>query len=185
MDNNKIQLISIGVPPKMEEEQVQIGEAAITVKHRIPYEEVLDMMQWCISFIINDRPFISEPLKQIIKDFAILKYYTDIDMSFVHDYQDMAEVYEAYDIIDSYNLMYFVRSHINGRQLEFFNTTLDKTLESIIKYQNSAKGVLDILAEDADKDVRRMQEAMDVIGDDEKNKKITTLLKFAEELQRT
>ena len=67
--------------------------------------------------------------------------------------------------------------------MDFFNKTLDETLESIIAYRNSAKGIVDALAENAEQDINKMQGAIDLLSDEEKNKQLSKMIKFAEELQ--
>lgn len=180
---DKIKLLDLGVLPEITATSLQIGDATVEVTPRIPYEDVLDMIQWCIDFIINDRPFVSEPLKQIIKNFAILKYYTNLDISFVEEFRAVDEIYENYDIVDRYGIVRKVRDRLDNDQIEFFDKTLDATLNAIAAYRNSAKGILDAITEHSKEDVQQMQEALEILGDDEQNAKIANLLKFTEGIQ--
>ncbi len=179
----RIKLNTLGAIEEDPIEYMNIGNAVVTVHKYIPYEQMLDMIQWCIDYIINDRPFISAPLKRIIKDFAVLNFYTNFDFSFLTEYHEMADIYAEYDLVYRFGVMAKVKEFIDPRQLDFFENTLDETLESIMAYRNSAVGIVDALAENAQKDSDRMQKAMDLIGDEEKNKKISQLLKFAEEIK--
>lgn len=176
---NKVKLNTLGVLKRDEVETVQIGDAEIEVKRRIPYEEVLEMMQWCIDFIIGERPFISAPLKRIVKGFAILKWYTNLDIGFVEDNADLGDIYENFDLADQYGVIDTVYQLIEEKQRTFFDVTLDETLESIEKYRNSAKGIVDVLSEDAKENTENMEKAMSVM-EDEKVKKI---LKIVSEVQ--
>lgn len=179
----RIKLNALGVIEETPVEYIQIGEAVIQVKKYIPYEEMLDMIQWCIDYIINDRPFISAPLKKIIKDFAILNFFTNFDFNFLTEYHEMADIYAEYDLVYRFNVMNRVMGYIDKGELEFFNKTLDETLDSIMAYRNSAVGIVDALAENAQKDTSRMEKAMEMIGDEEKSKKISQLLQLAEEIK--
>lgn len=179
----KIKLNTLGVIEEDPIEYMNIGQTVVAVHKYIPYEQMLDMIQWCIDYIINDRPFVSAPLKRIIKDFAVLNFYTNFDFSFLTEYHDMADIYAEYDLVYRFDLMAKVKEFVDPGQIDFFNKTLDETLESIMAYRNSAVGIVDALAENAQKDTDRMQKAMDLIGDEEKNKKISQLLKFAEEIK--
>lgn len=183
MANNRIKLNSLGIIEEVAPQYVQIGEAVVTVEHFIPYEKMLDMIQWCIDYIINDRPFISAPLKKIIKDFAILNFFTNFDLNFLTEYQDMADIYAEYDLVYRFDVMDKVMQFIDPGEIEFFNTTLDATLESIMKYRNSAVGIVDALSEKAQQDIDKMQGAIDLISDDEQNQRIGKLLQFAQQLQ--
>lgn len=179
----KIKLNTLGIIEEDPIEYLNIGKAVVAVHKHIPYEQMLDMIQWCIDYIINDRPFISAPLKRIIKDFAVLNFYTNFDFNFLMEYHDMADIYAEYDLVYRFDVMPKVKEIVDPGQIDFFEKTLDETLESIMAYRNSAVGIVDALAENAQKDTDRMQKAMDLIGDEEKNKKISQLLKFAEEIK--
>lgn len=180
---NKIRLSALGVIEEIAPQYVQIGEAVITVERFIPYEKMLDMVQWCIDYIINDRPFISAPLKRIIKDFAILNFFTNIDFNFLDEYHDMADIYEEYDFVARFGVMEKVKEHISPEYLEFFDKTLDETLESITAYRNSAVGVIDALSANAKNDTAAMEKAMEMVGDEQQMAKIGQLLQFAQEIQ--
>lgn len=182
---DKIQLSTMGIFPKPEEKVLHIGEADVTVLTYIPYEQMLDMIQWCIDYIINDRPFLSAPLKRIMKNFAILKFYTNFDFSFLETYHEMSQIYGEYDYIQRFGLLDQVLPIIDKTQLEFFDSTLDETLESIMAYRNSAVGIVDALSDNAKRDVSDMQAALDMVGDPEKAQQMAALMKFAEEINNT
>lgn len=183
MADNRIKLNSLGVIEEVAPQYVQIGETVVTVERFIPYEKMLDMIQWCIDYIINDRPFISAPLKKIIKEFAILNFYTNFDFNFLTEYHEMSDIYAEYDLVYRYGVMEKVLQFIDKGQIDFFNKTLDETLESIMAYRNSAAGIVDALAEHAKADTKAMEKAIEMISDDEQNQKIGQLLKFAEEIK--
>lgn len=179
----KIKLNTLGAIEEDPIEYMNIGQTVVAVHKYIPYERMLDMIQWCIDYIINDRPFISAPLKRIIKDFAILNFYTNFDFNFLTEYHEMADIYAEYDLVYRFDVMAKVKEFIDPGQMDFFDHTLDETLESIMKYRNSAVGIADALAENANKDVEAMQGAINLISDEEQNKKMAQLIKFAETLQ--
>lgn len=183
MAENKIKLNSLGAIEEVAPQYVKIGETVVTVHRFIPYEKMLEMIQWCIDYIINDRPFVSAPLKKIIKDFAVLNFFTNFDFSFIDEYKEMSEIYEEYDFIYRFNVMEKVLPFIDEGLIKFFNETLDETLASITAYRNSAIGIVDTLADSARERTLEMQEALDVVSDDEKNNRIVQLLKFAENIK--
>lgn len=179
----RIKLANLGPIEESPIEYVQIGDAVLQVKKYIPYEEMLDMIQWCIDYIINDRPFISAPLKKIIKDLAVLNFFTNVDTSFLTEYYDMKDIYEEYDLVYRHNVMDQIIPKIDEGQMNFFNETLDATLESIMAYRNSAVGIVDALAENAKKDTGDMEKALAFMNQGDNGEKIANLLKFAEEIQ--
>lgn len=183
MADNRIKLNSLGVIEEVAPQYVQIGETVVTVERFIPYEKMLDMIQWCIDYIINDRPFISAPLKKIIKDFAILNFYTNFDFNFMTEYHDMSEIYGEYDFVTRFNVIELVKQHIDANQLKFFEETLEETLQSISTYRNSAVGIVDVLAMKAKEDTNIMEQAMGLISDEDKNSQFVKLMKMAESIQ--
>lgn len=179
----KIKLNTLGVIEEDPIEYMNIGETVVMVHKYIPYEKMLDMIQWCIDYIINDRPFISAPLKRIIKDFAVLNFYTNFDFNFLTEYHEMADIYAEYDLVYRFGVMAKVKEFIDPDQMDFFENTLDETLESIMKYRNSAVGIVDALAENARQETSSMEKALSMIGDKEKVEKIQSLIAFADSIK--
>lgn len=180
----RIKLANLGPIEEAPIEYLQIGDAVLQVKKYIPYEEMLDMIQWCIDYIINDRPFISAPLKEIIKNLAILNFFTNIDTSFLTEYHDMKDIYEEYDLVYRHNVIDQIIPKIDEGQMKFFNETLDATLDSIMAYRNSAVGIIDALSQNAQRDTENMESAMSMINDPDQMEKLGKLLKFAGEIKR-
>lgn len=184
MDTNRISLSAIGAAPTTEPIYVQIGEATVEVRPSISYGEILEMMQWCIDMIVGEKPFLSAPLTRIVKDFAILGYYTNLNSALMNgEAQDMVAIYTEYDIIKKNKVMENVLPKLDADQVQFFEETLDKTMESIINYRNSAKGIVDALAADAETDSSKMQEALDMMNDPSVKEKIQTVLRAANEVR--
>ena len=179
----KIKLNTLGAIEEDPIEYMNIGQTVVAVHKYIPYEKMLDMIQWCIDYIINDRPFISAPLKRIIKDFAILNFYTNFDFNFLTEYHEMADIYAEYDLVYRFDVMVKVKEFIDPGQMDFFENTLDETLESVMKYRNSAVGIVDALAENAQKDTEQMSAALDFMNQGDNGKKIGDLIRFAQEIQ--
>lgn len=179
MADNRIKLNSLGVIEEIAPQYVQIGEAVVTVKHRIPYEQMLEMIQWSIDYIINDRPFVSAPLKKIIMDFAVLRYFTNFDFDFMLNYVDMSEIYEEYDLIRHFEVLEKVKQFIDSSQIEFYEKTLEETLTSVIAYRNSAAGIIDLIAENAKADNAAIDKALNFMDDPSQQAKIKGLLDYA------
>ena len=185
-EEKKIPLINLGPLPTPEIIELKINDAVVKVKRRIPYEEVLDMIQWCIDLTVVDKPFLSAPLEKIVKDFAVLKFYTNIDMSFVDSALEIKDLYAGYDVVTSYHIIDQIWQIVEAEQVSFFNDTLQKTLESIIKYKDSAKGIIDAIAESARENTSIMDKAMEMLNADPKMREtVTNVLTAAKEMQFT
>lgn len=182
-DRNDIKLVNIGILPKPEIKTIKCGEAEIEVATIIPYEDVFDMIQWCISYIADDRPFISEPIRHLIMDFALLKYYTNLDISFINEEARIVDIYSDYDIIKQSGLVNKVIDIIDKSQYKFFIDSVNKTIQSITEYKNSAVGIVDNLAQNANQDVDTMQRMMDAVQDTEEMNAVGNLIKFAQKIR--
>jgi hypothetical protein len=77
-------------------------------------------------------------------DLHILKYYTNLNINL--ETTDPLHFYSDYDILKPHIPTIFAA--INPQQLEFFNTTLEKTLHYVIAFRNSIAGILDTLKGD-------------------------------------
>lgn len=181
--DNRISVAAIGTVAQEEPIYLQIGEVTIELRRRISYEEILNMMQWCIDMIVGERPFMSAPLTRIVKDFGILNAYTNLDLGVSHPYDKMSDIYAEYDVIQAFDVMPNILEKIDRRQVEFFEETLDKTLESILAYRNSAKGIVDALAADAEADSKKMEKAMSLLNNAEQQSQVKAVLEAAKAIQ--
>lgn len=180
---SKIRLSAMGLLPETEQVTVNIGEAAVTVTPRIPYEQFLDMIQWCVNFIIDDRPFISEPMKGVVRDIAIVKYYTNFDISFMDlPTFETKVLFENYDLLVGHNAIALIKEALDQHQLAYFEMALDKTLQSIVDYRNSAQGIVDQLAINADENTNAMKTALTTFSDPDTLQNVEGLMQMVEKL---
>ena len=179
----KIQLTNFGNIPTSEINYLQINDGVCEVKQTIPFEQILKLIQWVINLTIDDRPFISEPIKKIVQDCALLKYYTNIDLTFIDSGDfEATKLYEAYDLIFAHDIMEKVKPLINPMQLEFISSTIDKTLKSIVDYRNSAQGIIDVLSLKANSQVESMEKAIQEFEDPSKMQEVHKIMKLVEDL---
>lgn len=182
-DRNEVKLVNIGLLPKPEVKTIKIGNTEIEMVTIIPYEDVFDMIQWCIGYIADDRPFVSEPVRQLIMDFAILKYYTNLDISFINQEARISDIYAEYDLVKQSKIVTIVKDNIDQEQLSFFTDSINKTILSITQYKNSAVGVIDNLAQNADQDVSMMEKAVSAAQNVEEMGAVGNLIKFADAIK--
>lgn len=183
MDNNRISINTLTAAPEKDSIFLEIGGATIEVKPHVSTEELMATMEWVVNVVCGDNPFISAPLLRMVKDFAIIGAYTNLDCSIINKGQDMSEIYREYDVINSLGIMENIVPKLDAKQIAFFETMTDKTLESIIAYRNSAKGIVDALAADAKLDTKQMEEAMDILNNPNKQEQIKTIIETAKAIQ--
>lgn len=168
MNLTKVQITSFGATPEVIAQTLSIGDATLQVLPSIPYEELIDAIQWSINSIIDDRTYVSEPIYAIIRDIALLKYFTNLDCTDIgQEYFNLKDFYEWYDILKSFDVITKVKAIIATDQVEFFETTLEKTIHSIIAYKNSAAGIIDRLTAQNVKDNVEMQTVLQQLNEPE------------------
>lgn len=178
MDNNLVSISTIGEVALEEPIYMTFGEATIGVRRNVSYVEILNMVQFVVNFSVTDQPILDGALSQMLKDFAIVKFYSNLDVSLGKDTTTVEDIYDEYDILMSFGVIDELKTKISARQLKFFNDTVDKTLEEVFRYRNSARGILDSFAESADKDSNAIQSAINLL-DGENAEKITTIINAA------
>lgn len=179
---DKIKIATLGMPNQAENKIVEIGDAQIEITPIIPYEKMLEMVQWCVSIILDDRPYISEPVRQVVEDFAILKYYTNLEIPMDQPEFDLSRMYEDYDLLLSHDVIETVIRMISQRQFEMFRTHLYKTLTSIMEYRNSAAGLIDKLSAMAKSDTNAINDALSTLTDPEKLQQVNHLMEIVDKL---
>lgn len=140
----KIKLANLGPIGDPQIEYIQKGNVVIEVKKRIPFEQLMDLIQWGINYSISDRTFVSTPLVEVMENFAIIKFFTNLDLSFIESPNcTPSEVYESYDIIFSTKVIEEVKQLIDPEELDFITRNFSATIHELMSYNNSAAGILD------------------------------------------
>lgn len=179
MDNKLVPISAIGEVAQEEPIYITFGEATIAVRRNISYVEILDMVQLVVNFAVTDQPILDGALSQMLKDFAIVKFYTNLDVTIGKDTATVEAIYSEYDILMSFGVIDEIKLKISARQLKFFDDTVDKTLNAVIGYKNSVRGMVDSLSESAQSDSDQMQKAIDMLSG-ENGEKLGKLIDFAE-----
>lgn len=140
----KIQLNIFGLPEEKSPIYKEINNNVYIIYPSLQYETIFEMIQWAVNHIMDDRSFISGPLYELIRDLALVKFYTNIDLDAI----DLADfniptIYEWYDILQGHGIIATIKEEIDPQQKDFFFRTLEKTLKSLVDYRNSAVGVLE------------------------------------------
>lgn len=164
----KVKLVSLGLLSQPEIVKLNIGDAEIEVKSFLPYEEVLDMIGWTVNKMVDGRGYVSEPVKSIIQEIAVCKYYTNLDFDEI-DSADFVQgkLYEMYDFIAQHDIYDLIVSRIERKQIEFYERTSTATIESLIAYRNSAAGIIEVINAQGKDTNEGIKEALATLGNKE------------------
>lgn len=179
MDNKLVSISAIGEVAHEEPIYMTFGEATVEIRRSISYVEILDMVQFAVDFAVTDQPILSGVLNRMVKDFAIVKFYTNLDVTIGKDTATINDIYDEYDVLMSFGVIDEVKTKISAKQLKFFNETVDETANSILAYRNSIRGMMDALSENAKIDSEQMQQAIDMLSG-ENGEKLGKLIDMAE-----
>lgn len=181
MDTNRIPVSAIGTFQSEDPVFIQFGEATVSLKRKISYQEILDLVQLVVDFSITDQPILSGVIKNITLDMAIIKYYTNLECSIFEEGTALEQIYEEYGVLVDFGVIDEVKAKMDFNQKSFIEKTVAETLSSIIDYRNSAKGIIDSLASSAADDSGKMQSALDMFSG-ENGERLASLIQFSHEI---
>lgn len=181
MDANRISVSAIGALQSEDLVFIQFGEATVSLKRKIPYQEILDLVQLVVDFSITDQPILSGVVKNIALDMAIVKYYTNLDCAIFEEGTELEKIYKEYGILVDFGVIDEVKAKMDSNQKSFIEKTVTETLSSIIDYRNSARGIIDSLAASAADDSGKMQSALDMFNG-ENGERLASLIQFSHEI---
>lgn len=176
---NLVSLDKIGELKEGEVKYLQIGDACIEVKNKISYAEVFDSVQTAIALVLDDKTYISEPLKEMLGDIQILRSYTNLDFRFFDTLEfDPNELYNIYGLLVQEDVINKVKNLIDKKQLDFWFRAYNNTLESIVAYRNSAMGIITSLQQKESEAGTGLEQALNNLKDAENQEAIQNMLKL-------
>lgn len=121
----------------------QIGEETISIKQYLPIQEKLKLIGRVIMYAHEEDKNYANPLKvKVITDMELVYAYTDI--SFTIKQRD--ETDKTYDLLYSSGLLNLILEAIPQDEKDLIYAGIQKTIDSIYTYQNSAVGIMDAIS---------------------------------------
>lgn len=154
--------------------------ATIEIAPEVETHILMETIQWGIDHLVTDSPLISTPLLRIMKDFCILEAFTNLKMKDIDMLQSAEGIYRVYDLVK--DLADDVRSLVSSSQCNFLCDGLEGLSNEILKYRNSAAGILTALTDTANKSTTAFNENLAVLQDVEGLENIKGLLSAIREL---
>lgn len=139
----KVSFLKLALPKTSTLVNVDINGQIVEVKTYLPVDEKLEL----IAEIINeshDGSNFSNPLKmEVFFTIAVIKYYTNISLT-------EKQLESPTKIYDMFNMGAFeaIVSVIPATEYNGLKACLEKTIDSIYRYQNSVLGVLESISQD-------------------------------------
>ena len=141
----------------------QIGENTIAVKQYLPINEKLELIGRVINQAHEEDNNYSNPVKvDVYTTMEIIFAYTDITFTDKQK-EDVAKLYDA---MYSSDIIKVIMETIPYNERNMIWNGVERTIDSVYKYQNSILGVLDTIKtdySDLDLEIDTMKEKMSEI----------------------
>lgn len=176
---DKINISQFALPEAAQPIYRDANGVSYSIYKAVSVSEIIDGVQWVVNAILIGGPaFISYPLKEIMKNFGIIKIFTNIDV----DTLPAETVYQIYDTLTVNGIFADVANFANGEQIDFYKKSVDETVKSIIEYKNSAAGIIDTLSANAKESTEAMQDNLAFLQDEKSLTQVKALLNQAKQM---
>jgi len=132
----------INTPLEVEYKDFEFNGTTIQVRQYLPFQEKLDLITDIINSSGDDQGFYNSAKLGFFEDMKIMEAYTDIEFD---DGTDSMQVYDTLIAGGFFPQMYKL---IPDTEINFIINNVNKTIDNIYKYRNSAYGILDALKTD-------------------------------------
>ena len=120
-----------------------IGDIEVEVKEYLPIEEKLNLISRIVNQSVDDNGFYNPIKIKIYETLEILYAYTNINFTD----KMKADVFKTYDLVRGSGLAEDVIELILG-EYEYIDKGVWHTIDSLYKYKNSVRGILDDVTTD-------------------------------------
>lgn len=123
---------------------INFNDIEIEIKQYLPINETISLVENIINNSATELKFYSPALVHLFYTLEVIYNYTNI--SFTDKQKE--EPAKLYDTIVSSGLWNAIEEVIPEDELDFICETLDDSIDSVYKYQNSVMGILDTISQD-------------------------------------
>lgn len=158
----KLSLNKLGLHkmPVVEKETFKFNEQEIEVIQYLPVNDKIDLIQRIVNASLDTEEKFINPCKVNVYMYVeIVLAYTNITLTETQK-KDLNKVYDA--LCASHFIGHF-RAYMNESEWSYITNTVWDVLDSMIKYRNSAVGILDTISQDysnLDLDATEIQEKL-------------------------
>ena len=141
----KVAFSKLDLKKNQEVTNLQINdEISIEIKQYLPIGEKLKMISEIVNLSQGDSNIINYGKIDIFTFLGIITYYTNI--SFTE--KQMEDPAKLYDLFVGNRLDVDILRAIPKSEIDFISNVVEKTVESIIQYRNSAVGIVEAISQD-------------------------------------
>lgn len=140
----KVAFNKLGLKKQDNVTAVKIGNVEVEVKQYLPVNEKLDLIARVLNGAHDENNF-PNPIKiEVLGTLEIIMAYTNI--SFTEKQKE--DVAKLYDLLDGNGVVDIIVSAIPKEEYEFVINGIDRTIDAVYTFQNSALGILESIQQD-------------------------------------
>ena len=139
---NKLGLNKI---PSTEKETFKFNEQEVEVIQYLPIDEKVALIERIVNASLEtDEKFINPCKVNVYMYVEIILAYSNISLTETQK-KDLNKVYDAFC---ASNFIGYFRAHMDDREWDYVTNSVWEILDNMIKYRNSALGILDTVSQD-------------------------------------
>ena len=140
----KIGFTKLGLKKLDEIKTIEIGENTIEVKQYLPVNEKLGLIERVVNLSQDENNF-PNPIKiDVIGSIEMIAAYTNITFT----EKQKEDIGKLYDLLEENGIIDKIIAAIPEIEYEFLINGIDKTIDAVYGYRNSALGILDVIKTD-------------------------------------
>lgn len=143
----KLAFSKLGLKVQDQTNSVIFGENIIEVKHYLPLKDKIDLVQTIVNKTVDDKGYYNPIQLEAFKVIEVTAAYTNL--SFTEKQRE--DVYKLYDQLVSTGFWGVVWEAIAISERDYIDSKINKIIDNIYQYRNSAMGILENLNVDYDK----------------------------------
>ena len=116
----------------------------IEIKQYLPIKEKLEMISEILNMSLQDTNIIDYGKLDVLMTFGIIKNYTNINFT----EKQVEDLYKVFDLFCGSGLYKDILREIPKSEIEYLEQRIFGTAEEIIKYRNSAVGIVEAISND-------------------------------------
>lgn len=143
-----------------EKEIFEFNNQQIEVTKYLPIDEKVNLIQQIVNNALEtDENFINPCKVNVYLYVEMILAYTNITLTDTQK-KDLNKIYDAFC---ASNFIGYFRAHMDDREWDYVTNSVWEILDNIVKYKNSALGILDTISQDysnLDLDATEIQEKL-------------------------
>ena len=143
----KLAFSKLGLKVQDQTNSVIFGENIIEVKHYLPLKDKIDLVQTIVNKTVDDKGYYNPIQLEAFKVIEVTAAYTNL--SFTEKQRE--DAYKLYDQLVSTGFWGVVWEAIAISERDYIDSKINKIIDNIYQYRNSAMGILENLNVDYDK----------------------------------